>query len=89
MGDRFNTVPIIEGAGDWFNIASAAVSTVRSDTTFFFFLLPLFLLGILGTPPYNALTGPDWPVREGSLFMKHGIPCCWLVVELGAPKSKD
>ncbi len=43
---------------------------------FFFLFLSLFLLDIAqGAPLYNALTGPGWPVREGSSFMKHGIPC--------------
>ena len=60
-----------------------------NDFALRFFFLSLPLLGIApGAPLYNALTGPDWPVREGSSFMKHGIPCCWLVVELGTPREQ-
>ncbi len=56
----------------------------RIDT---YFSPPIKLLGLglghcpLGRPLYNAHTGPDWPVGGGSSFMKHGMPCCWLVVK--------
>ena len=55
---------------------------------FFFRSFPFFVIALGGTPLYNALTGPDWPVREGSSFVKHGYPCCWLVVEAGTPREQ-
>ena len=64
---------------DWKRSSFASASFLAF---FFSAFLSAFVLAIaLGQAPLQRTHGSRLASRGGSSFMKHGIPCCWLVVK--------